>query len=178
MPAEMAVAAFERLTDPGGTVSPPGGLLRDRLAAAGKGIPVWGRELTPDTTRVKAGLTFTCKDGSAVGFRGADAVRRHQAGGVRRRLASFVIDRPGGLRLGRRAAAPRRRAGRFASSAAFGHTLGRAVLLGYLERRDGGTVDPQWLKEGRYQVAISGELFDAAMTLRAPYDPERTRVLA
>jgi 4-methylaminobutanoate oxidase (formaldehyde-forming) len=65
----------------------------------------------------------------------------------------------------------------FASSAAFGHTLGRAVLLGYLERHDGRTVDPQWLKEGRYEVAIGGELFGAAMTLRAPYDPDRARVL-
>ena len=26
----------------------------------------------------------------------------------------------------------------FASSAAFGHTIGRTVLLGYVERRDGG----------------------------------------
>jgi hypothetical protein len=62
--------------------------------------------------------------------------------------------------------------------AAFGPTLGRAVLLGYLERRDGAAVDPQCLKEGRYEVAIGGELFGAAMTLRAPYDPERARVLA
>ena len=138
---------------------------------------MWGRELTPDTTPVEAGLAFTCKDRSLVGFRGADAVRRHRAEGVTPAAGQLRDRRPGGLRLGRRAAAPRRRAG-FASSAAFGHTLGRSVLLGYVERQDGGQADPQWLKEGRYQVVVGGEPFDAAMTLRAPYDPDRARVLA
>jgi hypothetical protein len=42
----------------------------------------------------------------------------------------------------------------------------------------GGKAGPQWLNEGRCQVAIGGEPFDAAMTLRAPYDPDRARVLA
>ena len=40
VPSEMAVAAFERLTDPGNAVAPKlAGLLRDRVAAAGEGVP-------------------------------------------------------------------------------------------------------------------------------------------
>jgi 4-methylaminobutanoate oxidase (formaldehyde-forming) len=175
----MAVAAFERLTGPDGTVAPTlaGYYAIDSLRLE-KGYRVWGRELTPDTTPVEAGLAFTCKDRSAVGFRGADAVRRHRAEGVTRRLASFVIDDPEACGWGGELLLRDGEPAGFASSAAFGHTLGRCVLLGYLERRDGGKADPQWLKEGRYQVVIGGEPFDAAMTLRAPYDPDRARVLA
>ena len=66
VPAEMAVAAFERLTGPGGTAPPTlaGYYAIDSLRLE-KGYRVWGRELTPDTTPVEAGLTFTCKDRSA-----------------------------------------------------------------------------------------------------------------
>jgi glycine cleavage system aminomethyltransferase T len=179
VPTEMAVAAFERLTGPGGTAPPTlAGYYAIESLRLEKGYRVWGRELTPDTTPVEAGLAFTCKDGSAVGFRGADAVHRHRVEGVTRRLASFVVDDPEAYAWGGELLLRDGEPAGFASSAAFGHTLGRAVLLGYLERRDGGTVDPQWLKAGRYEVAIGGELFGAAMTLRAPYDPDRARVLA
>ena len=153
----------------------------------------WSREIDLAGLTVRAtGLTFVGELGwelhvpaemavaarSAVGFRGADAVRRHRAEGVTRRLASLVVTDPEAYPWGGELLLRDGEPAGFASSAAFGHTPGRAVLLGYLERRDGGMVDPRWLKEGRYQVAIGGELFDAAMTLRAPYDPERTRVLA
>jgi 4-methylaminobutanoate oxidase (formaldehyde-forming) len=66
----------------------------------------------------------------------------------------------------------------FVSSAAFGHTLGAAVLLGYVERRDGGRADREWLGQGRYQVAIGGELYDATASLRPPYDPSGARIRA
>jgi hypothetical protein len=42
----------------------------------------------------------------------------------------------------------------------------------------GGKAGSQWVKEGRYQVVTGGEPFDAAMTLGAPYGPDRARVLA
>ena len=64
----------------------------------------------------------------------------------------------------------------FASSAAFGHSVGRAVLLGYIERRDGGPADRDWLSRGTYQVAIGGGLFEASASLRAPYDPSGARI--
>jgi len=66
----------------------------------------------------------------------------------------------------------------FASSAAFGHTVGRAVLLGFIERRDGGKADRDWLGAGRYQVAIGGERYDASVSLQPPYDPAGARIRA
>ena len=64
----------------------------------------------------------------------------------------------------------------FVSSAAFGHTLGRPVLMGYVERTDGEPIDRQWLQGGRYQVAVGGELCEATLSLKAPYDPDGARI--
>ena len=177
VPSEAAVAAFERLTDPGGTVLPmlAGYYAIDSLRME-KAYRVWGRELTPDTTPVEAGLAFTCKMASGIDFRGRDAVRRHQAEGVTRRLASFVVADPGAYAWGNELLLRDGEPVGFVTSAAFGHTLGATVLLGYVQRREGGKADRQWLEAGRYQVAIGGDLYDAAMTLRSPYDPERTRI--
>jgi glycine cleavage system aminomethyltransferase T/glycine/D-amino acid oxidase-like deaminating enzyme len=177
IPSEAAVAAFDRLTDPGGTVVPvlAGYYAIDSLRME-KGYRAWGRELTPDTTPVEAGLTFTCKLGSGVPFRGRDAVLAHRSDGVTRRLASFVLRDELAYAWGNELLLRNGEPAGFASSAAFGHTLGSAVLLGYVERRDGGTADRPWLAAGTYQVVIGGERHDAAMTLRAPYDPDGARV--
>jgi hypothetical protein len=49
---------------------------------------------------------------------------------------------------------------------------------GYVERRDGGEADRDWLSLGRYQVAIGGERYDATVSLQPPYDPAAARIRA
>ena len=93
-----------------------------------------------------------------------------------RRLASLVVADPQACAWGGELLLRDGEPVGFASSAAFGHTLGRAVLLGYIERRDGGKADREWLGRGRYQVAIGGERYDADLSLRPPYDPAGTRI--
>jgi 4-methylaminobutanoate oxidase (formaldehyde-forming) len=66
----------------------------------------------------------------------------------------------------------------FATSAAYGHTVGSLVMMGYVERGDGGYVDAEWLSAGRYQVAVGGTLFDTHMSLRPLYDPAGNRIRA
>ena len=60
------------------------------------------------------------------------------------------------------------------SSAALGHTLGRAVALGYVTHPDG--VDASLLGGATFELDIGGERFKARAGLRAPYDPEGLRV--
>jgi glycine cleavage system aminomethyltransferase T len=98
VPSEMAVAAFERLTEGIGS----GQAVTPRLAGyyaieslrLEKGYRAFGRELGPDTSPVEAGLAFTCKLSTAIPFRGREAVERHQARGVSRRLVSMVVSDP------------------------------------------------------------------------------------
>jgi FAD dependent oxidoreductase central domain len=59
-----------------------------------KGYRAFGRELGPDTSPAEAGLLFACKLSTAIPFRGREAVERHKAQGVSRRLVSLVVSDP------------------------------------------------------------------------------------
>ena len=179
IPSEVAVAAFERLTDPGNPVRPKlAGYYAIESLRLEKGYRAFGRELGPDTSPLEAGLTFACKLGSGIAFRGREALERHQADGVARRLVSLVIADPDAYAWGGELLLRDGEPAGFASSAAYGHTVGRTVLLGYIERRDGGNADRDWLGRGTYQVAIGGECYDASVSLRPPYDPTGARIRA
>jgi len=179
VPSEVAVAAFERLTDPGNSITPRlAGYYAIESLRLEKGYRAFGRELGPDTSPVEAGLSFTCKLGTHIPFRGREAVERQKAAGVARRLVSLVVSDPAAYAWGGELMLRDGEPAGFASSAAFGHTVGRAVLLGYVERRDGGKADRDWLSQGRYQVAIGGERYDATVSLQPPYDPSGARIRA
>ena len=62
------------------------------------------------------------------------------------------------------------------TSAAYGHTVGGAVGLGYVSRDDGGAIDTEWLTSAKYQVDIAGALVAATAHIRAPYDPGSERI--
>jgi glycine cleavage system aminomethyltransferase T/glycine/D-amino acid oxidase-like deaminating enzyme len=177
VPSEVAVAAFERLTDPGNAMTPTlAGYYAIESLRLEKGYRAFGRELGPDTSPVEAGLTFACKLGTNIPFRGRDAVERQRADGVTRRLVSLVVTDPDAYAWGGELLLRDGEPAGFASSAAFGHTVGRAVLLGFVERRDGGIADRDWLRAGTYQVAIGGERYDATVSLQPPYDPSGARI--
>ena len=179
VPSEVAVAAFERLTDPGNPITPKlAGYYAIESLRLEKGYRAFGRELGPDTSPLEAGLTFACKLGTAIAFRGRAALERHKAEGVARRLVSLVVSDPDAYAWGGELLLRAGEPAGFASSAAYGHTVGRTVLLGYVERRDGGKADRDWLDRGTYQVAIGGECYDASVSLRPPYDPTGARIRA
>jgi 4-methylaminobutanoate oxidase (formaldehyde-forming) len=61
------------------------------------------------------------------------------------------------------------------SSAAYGHSLGCAVGMGYVARED-GAADEAFISSGRYQIDIAGTLAEARVHLRAPFDPKGLRI--
>jgi len=63
------------------------------------------------------------------------------------------------------------------TSAAFGHTIGRSIGLGYVTRGD-GPVTAEWLAGGRLEVEIALQRVGATASLRAPYDPANDRIRA
>jgi glycine cleavage system aminomethyltransferase T len=105
-------------------------------------------------------------------------VERQKAEGVCRRLVNLVVSDPAAYASGGELLLRDGEPAGFASSAAFGHTVGRAVLLGYIERHGGGKADRDWLGRGTYQVAIGGERYDASASLQPPYDPSGARIRA
>jgi 4-methylaminobutanoate oxidase (formaldehyde-forming) len=63
----------------------------------------------------------------------------------------------------------------FVSSAAFGHTLGCPVAMGYVNNPE-GAADAAYLNSGSYAIDVAGELLPATLHLKAPYDPRSERV--
>ena len=60
------------------------------------------------------------------------------------------------------------------TSAAYGHTLGRAVALGYVTAPAPGT-ERSWFTSGAYEVEIACERVAAQASLRPFYDPASAR---
>jgi 4-methylaminobutanoate oxidase (formaldehyde-forming) len=131
--------------------------------------------LTPDVNPFEAGLGFAVALDKPGGFRGQAALRRLKAEPPSRRIVSLVVDAPhtnlwGGELILRDGAA----AG-FVTSAAFGHTIGRPVALGIVQSGD-GPASREWLESGGWEIDLAGERYDAAVSLKAPYDPASLRV--
>src|SRR3546814_9748554 len=106
-------------------------------------------------------------------FRSRDALLRQKESGVKRRLALFTVDDPAALLHGGELILRDGRPVGEIRSAAYGHTLGRAVGLGYVHDPDG--VDAAFIAEGTYQLDIAGERFTATAHTRTPYDPKAER---
>ena len=64
----------------------------------------------------------------------------------------------------------------YVRSAMYGHTLGGAVALGYIENPQG--VDAEYVKSGTYEIEIAGERYPATSSLRPLYDSQSERIKA
>jgi 4-methylaminobutanoate oxidase (formaldehyde-forming) len=179
VPVEFAVTVFETLHE----VGPEFGL-RDAgyYAIEGlrleKGYRAWGRELTPDDTPFQAGLGWAVKLDKPGGFLGQKALSEAKAKPLSRRLVSVVLEDGGLLLWGGEALLRDGRPVGDLTSAAYGHTIGASLGLGYVRRGDGATIDATWLDGGRFEVDLAGTRLAARVSLRCPYDPKGERIKA
>jgi 4-methylaminobutanoate oxidase (formaldehyde-forming) len=61
------------------------------------------------------------------------------------------------------------------TSGMFGHTIGRAIGLGYVENA-GEAVTPEFIQGGRFEIEVAGARRRAKASLKPLYDPENLRV--
>ena len=119
---------------------------------------------------------MACRLDKNVPFVGRDALLAQMEKGVRRRLVQFLVEDPEPLvyhnepilRDGERVG--------YLTSGNYGHWLGGAVGLGYVNNPDGATAD--FVNSGSYEIEIACERFPAKASLRPLYDPssERTKM--
>jgi len=139
-----------------------------------KGYRAWGHDLTNEDTPLEAGLAFAVAFDKPVPFIGREALLSQRAGPLRRRLVIFTLDDPRPLLYGDE---PIYRDGVLVgriTSGAYGHTLGRAVGMGYVHHERG--IDRLFAESGRYEIDIAGEPVAARAQLQPPYDPKGTRL--
>lgn len=134
----------------------------------------WGHDITDEDTPLEAGLGFAVAMNKNTGFIGQEALLRQQEQGLKRRLVQFKLEDAepmlyheepiwrDGVLVGR------------TTSAMFGHTLGRAIGLGYVECEDG--VTGEYVNAGTYEIEVAGERCPATASLRPFYDPKSERV--
>jgi 4-methylaminobutanoate oxidase (formaldehyde-forming) len=94
---------------------------------------------------------------------------------VKRRVVSIVVEAPHTNLWGNELILRNGEAVGFVTSAAFGHTIGKPVALGIVSNLQ-GPANVDWLQAGRYEIDLAGERYSAAVSLKAPYDPESRRV--
>ncbi|MEA2515752.1 MAG: hypothetical protein QOJ59_5241 [Thermomicrobiales bacterium] len=141
-----------------------------------KGYVSWGHDVSPDDTPLEAGLGFTVAWDKPGGFLGRDALLRQRGEGVRRRLVTLVVDDPDAILWGGEPIFRDSRPVGYTTSGSFAHTLGAAIGMGYVTADE--PVTAAWIGAGHYEIEGAGERFRATPHLRAPYDPERRRILA
>jgi sarcosine dehydrogenase len=175
VPVECAAVVYDAVTEAGADLG-----LRDAGYYAleslrlEKGYRAWGRDVSPDDTPLEAGLEFAVRLDKPGGFIGRDALLAQKARGVAKRLLTFTLLDPAALPWGDE---PIWRDGElvgWVTSAAFGHTLGCAAAMGYVRNADG--VDRAFVESGNYEIEIAGERVGATPHLRAPYDPDGSRL--
>ncbi len=144
----------------------------------------FGHDIGPLDTPLEAGLGFAVAWDKPGGFVGRDALLRDRdAGPPARRLVQFLLDDPTACPYHDE---PIYRAGTLAgrvSSAAFGYTVGRPVVLGYVDAvavlgADGAgeRVDRTWFESGPYEIEIGCERYSARASLTPVYDPKSERI--
>jgi len=175
VPVEQAACVYDDLWQAGADLGlRDGGYYAIDSLRIEKAYRAWGRELTPDDTPWEAGLGFAVRLDKPGGFLGRDALRQQRNERTTKRLVTFVLEDERALPWGDE---PILRDGRVVgtvTSAAFGHTLGRAVAMGYV--RDEAGLDERDLRAGGFALDVGGERVRARASLEAPYDPRAARV--
>jgi heterotetrameric sarcosine oxidase gamma subunit len=169
VPTDLAATVYDALFEAGGDLGlRDAGYLALESLRAEKGYRAWGHDLSPDDTPLEAGLGFAVKFGKG-DFVGRDALLRQRAADLPRRLVVLTLDDPEALPFHDE---PVYRDGALVgrvSSAAFGHTLGRAVAFAWVS--GGG--------EGRgYEIDLAGRRCAATPHAGPPYDPSGAKLRA
>jgi len=138
-----------------------------------KGYRAWGAELSPDDNPLEAGLAFAVAWDKA--FIGREALLKAKSTELTRRLVVFVLKDSRPMLWGSEPIYCNGRAVGYTTSGSYGHTVGAAIAMGYVNNTAG--VTPEFIRSGRFEIGVAGERCAAAAHLAPPYDPKRARIL-
>jgi len=177
VPAELAPGVYDALVAAGDDLGlrHAGYHAMDSLRIE-KAYRSWGHDLGSEDTPLQAGLAFAVRFDKRVPFLGRDALLAQREKPLTRRLVVFTLESPEPLVYHDE---PILRDGALVgriTSGAYGHTVGRAIGLGYVEHADG--VTGAYVESGRWEVEIACDRHRARAQLTPPYDPKSLRVRA
>lgn len=127
----------------------------------------WGHDITDEDTPLQAGLEFVVRFDKAGGFIGRDALLAQQDSGVSRQLVQFQLQDPQPLLYHNEPIWRDDDIVGHITSAAYGHTLGASIGLGYVTGPVTG---------GSFEIEVAGTRYAAQASLRPLYDPDNKRI--
>jgi heterotetrameric sarcosine oxidase gamma subunit len=135
----------------------------------------WGSDITAGDTPFEAGLGFMVKLEKATDFIGKDALQRQKEAGLKRRLASFVVEDPDAMLWGGERIFRDGKLIGSTTSGYYGFTLGCALALGYVRHEE--SVTPEFITSGKYAIDFAGKQYPAKALLKPPFDPKNERIM-
>jgi 4-methylaminobutanoate oxidase (formaldehyde-forming) len=176
VPADYAVSVFDRLYTAGADlgVKPAGMHAMDSLRIE-KAYRHWGHDIAEEDTPLEAGLGFACAFDKDVPFIGRDALLMQKAKGpLTKRMVQFALEDPQPLLYHNEPIYMDGRLVGYTSSANYGHHLGRAIAMGYVNHPDGVSAD--LVKNAKFELEVACERLPARASLRPMYDPASDRM--
>jgi 4-methylaminobutanoate oxidase (formaldehyde-forming) len=170
MPPEYAAHLYESLWDAGQDLGIRNAGYRaiDSLRLE-KGYCYWGAEVSPDYSPYDAGIGFAVNFDKG-SFVGRDALLKIKRDGPQWKLCTFTLDHDRPILLyGGETITCRGKVVGVVSSGGYGHTVGKTIALGYLSASEADHQDG-------FATEVFGEAIPATRLMKAPYDPERTRI--
>ncbi len=138
-----------------------------------KGFRHWGHDIGSGDNLIQAGLSFAAKP-DAGDFMGRDAFLQDKAAGLPdRRLLQFKLDDPEPLLYHNEPIVMDGKIVGYLSSGMYGHTLGAAIGMGYVEAPD---LTAERIGEASFEIEVAKARFSAQASLRAFYDPSSSRM--
>lgn len=138
-----------------------------------KGFRHWGHDIGAEDNLIQAGLSFVAKP-DVGDFLGRNSFMNQKAAGLPdRRLIQFLLHDPDPMLYHNEAIIMDGEAVGYLSSAMYGHTLGAAVGMGYVNQA-GLRADN--LDEASFEIEVAGVRYPAKASLKAFFDPTGGRM--
>ncbi len=176
VPTEFTLHVFDMLVEAGEDVNlKHAGLKVLNTLRIEKAYRDYGHDIDNTDTPLEAGLSFAVDFDKPGGFIGKEALLMQKENGLlKHRFVQLLLGDPEPLLYG---SEPIYRDGTrvgHIGGGAYGHTLGGAVGLGFVNNEAGVTAD--FIKNGRYEIEVIGRRYPATASLRPLYDPKGLRV--
>jgi len=138
----------------------------------------FGHDITDEDNVLEAGLGFAVKTGknpSKFGiFIGHQAVLEKKEKGLEKRLMQFLLDDPEVMLYHNEPILKNGEVVSFLTSGSYGHALGAAVGLGYINCNPGAS-DEEILNDS-YTLEVAGEVQSVRVSLVSMFDPKNTKI--
>jgi 4-methylaminobutanoate oxidase (formaldehyde-forming) len=136
----------------------------------------YGHDVADHDTPLECGMSFVCAFDKEIPFTGRDAIlqQKESRSFMNKRLVQFLLQDPEAVLYHHE---PILRDGVIVghlTSGDYGHTLGGAVGLGYIEVDE--EVTNEYIEAGRFEIDVGGEPVPATASLGAMYDPKAERM--